>query len=73
MTTTLGDALRAAIHRRELTASTLAHRSNVSVDSIQRFLNGERGLRLATLEKLCADMGLTLVDTNSYTVFVNSQ
>jgi transcriptional regulator with XRE-family HTH domain len=56
----VSDVLREVIQARGLTAYTLAKRANASVDPIQRFLNGERGLNLATLDRLCAAMNLVL-------------
>ena len=57
--TSVSDVLRSTIRARRLTAYTLAKRANVSVDPIQRFLNGERGLNLATLDRVCVAMGLS--------------
>jgi plasmid maintenance system antidote protein VapI len=43
-------ALREAIHDQGLTAYALAKQAEVSVDAVQRFLNEERGLSLATVD-----------------------
>jgi plasmid maintenance system antidote protein VapI len=53
-------ALRNAIHERRLTAYAAAKSSGVSVDAVQRFLNEERGLTLATVDKLADALNLTL-------------
>jgi len=52
--------LREAINERGLTAYAAAKQSGVSVDAIQRFLKEERGLTLATVDKLAGALGLTL-------------
>jgi plasmid maintenance system antidote protein VapI len=52
--------LREAIMERRLTAYAAAKQSGVSVDAIQRFLKEERGLTLATVDKLAGALGLTL-------------
>jgi len=53
-------ALRNAIRDEGLTAYGAAKRAGVSVDAVQRFLNQQRGLTLATVDKLAAAMQLTL-------------
>jgi hypothetical protein len=57
----IADALRAEIKRRELTAYRLAQMTGASIDSIQRWLNGEQGLRLATAERLMVALDLVVV------------
>ncbi len=52
--------LRDAIQCRGWTAYAAAKQSGVSVDAVQRFLNEERGLNLATVDKLAEALGLTL-------------
>jgi plasmid maintenance system antidote protein VapI len=52
--------LREAINERKLTAYAAAKQSGVSVDAIQRFLKEERGLTLATVDKLADALGLAL-------------
>ena len=42
------------------TVADVAKRAGVSVDAVQRFLNAERGLSLATVDKLAAALELTL-------------
>ncbi len=57
--------LREAINERGLTAYAAAKRSGVSVGAIQRFLNEERGLNLATVDKLADALGLSLCPDDS--------
>lgn len=52
--------LRKEIRKQRATAYNAAKRAGVSVDAVQRFLNGERGLTLSTVDKLAADLGLSL-------------
>jgi len=52
--------LREAIHGRGWTAYAVAKQSGVSVDAVQRFLNDERGLNLATVDKIAWALGLSL-------------
>ena len=56
----ISKALRKTIHERRLTAYAAAKSSGVSVDAVQRFLNEERGLTLATVDKLAGALNLTL-------------
>ena len=56
----VSQALRNAISERGLTAYAAAKRAGVSVDAIQRFLKEQRGLTLATVNKLAKSLGLTL-------------
>jgi plasmid maintenance system antidote protein VapI len=53
-------ALRKTIRDRDLTAYATAKQAGVSVDAVQRFLNDERGLTLATVDKLADALQLTL-------------
>jgi plasmid maintenance system antidote protein VapI len=53
-------ALRATIRQRALTAYAAAKRAGVSVDAIQRFMNAQRGLTLATVDKLADALELRL-------------
>ncbi len=59
---TASDTLKEIIRSRGLTAYALAKMSGASVDPIQRFLNGERGLSIATFDKLTEALGLDLVE-----------
>ena len=52
--------LRNTIQERGLTAYAAAKQAGVSVDAVQRFLNHQRGLTLATVDKLTSAMDLTL-------------
>jgi transcriptional regulator with XRE-family HTH domain len=56
----ISGALRKTLRERELTAYTAAKRAGVSVDAVQRFMNAERGLNLATVDKLADALELTL-------------
>jgi len=51
----LKDALRA-----HGTAYRAGKESGVEITAVQRFLNGERDLRLASADKLCKALGLEL-------------
>ncbi len=53
-------ALRDTIRKQGLTAYATAKQAGVSVDAVQRFLNDERGLNLATVDKLADALELTL-------------
>jgi hypothetical protein len=53
-------ALRKTIRESGLTAYATAQKAGVSVDAVQRFLKHERGLTLATVDKLSAALELTL-------------
>jgi hypothetical protein len=57
--------LREAISGRRLTAYAAAKQAGVSEDAIQRFLKEERGLSLATVDKLAESLGLTLCPDDS--------
>jgi plasmid maintenance system antidote protein VapI len=56
----VSQALRDTISERGLTAYAAAKQAGVSVDAVQRFLNEQRGLTLATVDKLADALGLTL-------------
>lgn len=58
--TPISGALRKNIRERDLTAYATAKRAGVSVDAVQRFMNAERGLTLATVDKLADALELTL-------------
>src|SRR4051812_32331340 len=57
----VSDQLRAAIVATGLTAYSLGKSAGVDAGMIQRFLNGERGLNLAAVDRLAAALGLRLV------------
>jgi plasmid maintenance system antidote protein VapI len=61
----VSSSLRKTIRERELTAYATAKRAGVSVDAVQRFLNSERGLTLATVDKLADALELTLCPDES--------
>jgi transcriptional regulator with XRE-family HTH domain len=54
----IGDCIKEEICERNLTAYALGKMTGVSPVTIQRFLAGERGLTLATAEKLARALGL---------------
>jgi transcriptional regulator with XRE-family HTH domain len=56
----VSQALRQTIRKQGLTAYATAKQAGVSVDAVQRFLNDERGLNLATVDKLANALELTL-------------
>ncbi len=56
----VSQALRDTIRKQGLTAYATAKQAGVSVDAVQRFLNAERGLTLATVDKLAEALELTL-------------
>jgi transcriptional regulator with XRE-family HTH domain len=57
---TVGHQLRQAITEDGRTAFALGRDAEVDPGMIQRFLNGERGLTLATVDKLALALGLRL-------------
>lgn len=58
-------ALRETIGELGLTAYAMAKRAGVSVDAVQRFMNAERGLSLATVDKLADALELRLCPVDS--------
>jgi transcriptional regulator with XRE-family HTH domain len=56
----ISGTLRETIRKQGLTAYGAAKRAGVSVDAVQRFMNDQRGLNLATVDKLAAALELTL-------------
>ena len=56
----LTEALKSGIKDRGLTAYAVAKLAEVRPHVVQRFLNGERGLTLATADKLAGVLGLEL-------------
>ncbi len=58
--TPLDEALKSRIRDKGLTAYALAKLAEVRPHVVQRFLNGERGLTLATADKLAGVLGLEL-------------
>jgi plasmid maintenance system antidote protein VapI len=57
---TVSGVLRRTIRKRKLTAYAAAKQAGVSVDAVQRFINAQRGLNLATVDKLADALDLTL-------------
>jgi len=58
----LSDQLREVIGSRGLTAYGLGKKAGVDPGVIQRFLNRERDVRLETVDRLAAALGLRLVE-----------
>ncbi len=56
----ISQPLRAAIAARGLTASALARAAGVDPGIVKRYLEGRRGLTLATADKLAAALDLQL-------------
>ena len=61
---TISETVRATIKARALTAYRVSVTIGTRPHVIQRFLNGERDLRGATLDKLAIALGLTLTETD---------
>jgi plasmid maintenance system antidote protein VapI len=56
----ISETFKAAIKRRRLTAYAVGKAAGVRPHVIQRFLNGERGLTLATADKLAEALELEM-------------
>src|SRR5215210_3041439 len=54
--------LREAIERSGLTAYAVGRRAGVDPGVVQRFVTGERDIRMGTADKLCEVLGLRLVE-----------
>ena len=59
---TLTEVLRAAIANSGKSLNALAAEAETDPGQLSRFMNGERDLRLATVERLAAVLGLVFVD-----------
>jgi transcriptional regulator with XRE-family HTH domain len=59
---TPSEVLRDAITTRGLTAYALSRQTGVSIDSIQRFMNGTQSIRSDAFDTLCGALGLDLWD-----------
>jgi transcriptional regulator with XRE-family HTH domain len=53
--------LQAAIQDSGLTLTQLSERAGIALPQLTRFMKGERGLTLASAEKICNALGLDLV------------
>ncbi len=58
----LEDVIKARIKTLGLSAYAVGKQTGINAVVIQRFLNGERGINLATAEKLCSALDLVLVE-----------
>ena len=56
----LEDQLREAIRKRPETEHAVAMAAGVSPPILNRFMRGERGLNMATADRLCRYLGLSL-------------
>jgi DNA-binding phage protein len=61
----LSGQLRHVIAARRLTAYAVARDAGVDVRLVQRFLDGERDIKLATADKIARALGLRLVEVAS--------
>ena len=57
----VSETLKAAVNESGWTINSLASASGIPQSSLQRFINGERGLSLRTVDKLAKYLGLTLI------------
>ena len=57
----LVETLKFAIANSDKSRYAIAHESNVSEAVLSRFVNGERGITLATASKIASVLGLNLV------------
>lgn len=62
---TLSSRLREVVNARGLTAYSLGRDAGVDHRAIQRFLDGEKDLRLTTADKIAEVLGLHLVESGS--------
>jgi len=56
-------ALKKALRKSELTPYAIAKETGIQRDVLTRFLNGERGLQLETVDRLAKFFGLDIVPT----------
>lgn len=61
ITPPLGEQIKAAIRATGKTVTEVAHAAGVTQPALCRFMNGTRSVKLETVERLCAYLGLTLV------------
>ena len=59
----LGAAIKAAVLATGKSINSVAKAAQVPQSVLQRFVTGQRGLKLHTAEKLCAHLGLKLKPT----------
>jgi transcriptional regulator with XRE-family HTH domain len=60
---TVSESIRSEIRSRRLTAYAAAKLAGVDASVLQRFLTGERGLSMRTLDRVCLGLGLSLQPT----------
>ncbi len=56
----LADSLKAAVKATGKSVNSIAKQSGVPQAVLQRFVTGQRGMTLDTVERLCAYLGLEL-------------
>jgi plasmid maintenance system antidote protein VapI len=61
MKTTISEAIRAALEDSESSRYAIARECGVSESVLSRFVRGERGLTLDTVDRLAKVLGLTIV------------
>jgi transcriptional regulator with XRE-family HTH domain len=69
----LEDVIKARIKTLGLSAYAVGKQSGINAVVIQRFLNGERGINLATADKLCQALDLVLVERPGRTMGRDSE
>jgi len=56
--------LRSAIQNAEMSVYALCQVTGIDKAVMSRFMNGKRGLSLASIDRICDVLGLRLVSTN---------
>jgi transcriptional regulator with XRE-family HTH domain len=59
----IGDQLKAIVENQGLTGCEVAHRAGVSARAVQRWMAGERDIRLETADRIGRALGVRLVET----------
>ena len=57
---TIEEAVRKAVESSELSPSEISRRAGIARSQLSRFLSGERGLSVATVEQLAECLGLEI-------------
>jgi transcriptional regulator with XRE-family HTH domain len=63
MSDTLTDQIREAVRRSELSHYEICRQTGINKASMSRFINGQKGLSLAHLDKLAELLGLRITST----------
>lgn len=61
---TISEILKTEIKKSELNVAAIARAADVETASLYRFINGQRDLRLWTVDRVARVLGLTLVHTD---------